>query len=116
MTEIGNYIKQNRIAAGYSLKKLSKLSGISDSEIFKIENGERKTPNWKFLCEIAKNLDIHPLEILHKAGYIQDEDIKPIHRVKSLNKLSDADVTELQQFIDFLVSKSSDKKGQGERE
>ena len=47
MADIGVFIKQRREKAGYSLKKLASLSGISDSELFKIENGTRQNPNWK---------------------------------------------------------------------
>ena len=115
MSEIGIYIKQKREAKGYSLKKLASLCGISDSELYKIENGSRQNPNWKNLCEIAKTLDMHPFEILLEAGYIADADINPIHKIKRLDKLSAEDLELVQLYIDFLIEKrNGDLKGIGE--
>lgn len=44
-------IKNKREAAGLSQKRLGSACGLSDSEIMKIENGQRKTPSWKNLCK-----------------------------------------------------------------
>ena len=109
------YIKQKREAKGYSLKKLASLCNVSDSELYKIENGNRQNPNWKNLCEIAKSLDIHPFEVLLEAGYISEADISPIHIVKGLDKLSAYEIRFVQLFVDFLVSKRNGSlKGTGE--
>ena len=43
---VGEYIKNRRESKGMSLKKLGGACGISDSEILKIESGQRKNPNW----------------------------------------------------------------------
>lgn len=115
MKKIGIYIKHKRESAGYSLKKLASLCGISDSELYKIENGSRQIPNWKNLCEIARALDIHPFEFLFEAGYISETDITPAHRIKRLDKLSDEDLVLVQLFIDFLTAKRNGSlKGIGE--
>lgn len=105
MADIGAYIKQKREASGYSLKKMASLCGISDSELYKIENGSRQNPNWKNLCEIAKSLDLHPFEILFEAGYITDTDINPVHKIKRLDRLSAEDLGLVQLYIDFLIAK-----------
>lgn len=105
VTEIGAYIKAKRETAGYSQKKLATQCGISDSELHKIEKGIRKKPNWQSLCEIAKCLEIHPLELLLKAGYITEEDINPMHKIKRLNKLSLDELNLVQLYIDFLIAK-----------
>lgn len=68
MAGVGEVIKENRELCRYSRKRLADLSGISDSELLKIENGERKNPSWKNLCEIAKALDISPIEFMIKTG------------------------------------------------
>lgn len=115
MADIGAYIKQKRESAGYSLKKMASLCGISDSELYKIENGSRQNPNWKNLCEIARSLDLHPFEILLEAGYITDTDINPVHTIKRLDRLSAEDLGLVQLFIDFLIAKqNSNLKGKGE--
>ena len=115
MSEIGSYIKHKREAKGYSLKKLASLCNISDSELYKIENGSRQNPNWRNLCEIAKPLDIHPFEVLLEAGYISEDDISPIHIIKGLDKLSAEDIKLVQLFIDFIIAqRNGSLKGTGE--
>lgn len=42
MLELGEFIKEKRLSAGLSFKKLSIASDVSDSEIKRIENGTRK--------------------------------------------------------------------------
>ena len=64
MPNLGEMIKDKREVAGLSQKKLGIACGLSDSEIMKIENGQRKTPSWKNLCKIAQALKFHPFEIL----------------------------------------------------
>lgn len=85
-----------------SFKKLSKASGVSDSEIMKIENGERKNPNWNNLCKIAKALKFHPFEILLNAGYISQEDIHPSLQLTGLDDLNEHELNVVQLFIDFI--------------
>ena len=99
---IGDFIKNKREKAGISQKKLGNACGISDSEIQKIETGQRKTPNWTVLCNIAKALDIHPLEIMLVAGFIKNEDIHPLNRLHGLDCLSLSDLMDVQNFIDYI--------------
>lgn len=114
MADIGAFIKQKREKAGYSLKKLASLCGISDSELFKIENGTRQNPNWKNLCEIAKALEIHPFEFLLEANYISETDINPIIKLKRVDKLNSCELNLVQLYIDFLIEKRNDiMKGTG---
>lgn len=107
MSEIGAYVKKKREAVGYSLNKLSSLCKISSSELLKIEKGERKNPNCKCLCSIAKALNISSLELLLKAGYIEKSDIPPEPQIKGIEKLSSSDMDEVQLFVDFLIAKRS---------
>lgn len=115
MEDVGNVIKDNRERCGFSRKKLAELSGISDSELMKIENGERKNPSWRNLCEIAKALEISPVEFMIKTGYITVKDLNPVYMLKRVDKLEQDDLTDLQLFIDFLISRKKTKlEGQGE--
>ena len=75
---VGEFIKDRRESLNISLKKLGEACGVSDSEILKIESGQRKNPNWTTLCKIARALNFHPFELLLKAGYISETDINPI--------------------------------------
>ena len=110
MPELGEFIKEKREAAGLSFKKLSKTSGVSDSEIKRIENGARQTPSWNNLCKIAKALDFHPFEILLTAGYISEEDIHPVSRLKGLDDLSENELNIVQLFIDFIKTQRNNNE------
>lgn len=106
MHSLGELIKNKREAAGFSLKRLGIACGVSDSEIMKIENGSRKSPNWNTLCEISQTLDFHPFELLLAAGYITENDIHPNSQIHGLEKLCADDVKMVQLFIDFLAMRS----------
>lgn len=115
MADVGLFIKSLREEAGYSLKKLATLCGISDSELFKIENGTRQNPNWKNLCEIAKVLEIHPFKILLEAGYIDENDVNPVLKIKGLDKLDSNELHLVQLYVDFLLEKRNEMmKGTGD--
>ena len=114
MLNLCEMIKSKRKVAGLSQAKLGEICGISDSEIMKIENGERKTPSWENLCKIAQALEFHPFEILLAAGYIKEKDINPIIRLHGLDKLSEKEIETIQLFVDFMISrKSTDRIPEG---
>ena len=115
MAGVGDVIKTNRELCGYSRKKLAELSNISDSELMKIENSDRKNPSWKNLCEIAKALDISPIEFMIETGYITQNDLNPAYMLKRVDKLEKDDLRDLQLFIDFLISRKKTRlEGSGE--
>ena len=107
MSDIGLYIKKKRESVGYSQKKLASLSGISDSELLKIEKGDRQNPNGKYLSDIAKALGVSPFELFLEAGYIEQSDIPQELPFKSIDKLSPSELELVQLFIDFLIAKQS---------
>lgn len=74
MSVIGDYIFKIRQEQQISIRYLAKLTGVSHSEINKIENGERANPSPLHLKAIAKVLGINQIECLKKAGYIDDDE------------------------------------------
>ena len=114
MIPIGAFIKNKRTELGLSQKKLGVMVDLSDSEIMKIENGTRKTPNWESLCRLAGVFEISPLEILLISGYITDEDVNPQIKIKGLEKLNDEELENVQQYIDFIISRK-DKQTQEDK-
>lgn len=106
---IGEYIKERRESLNMSLKKLGDACGVSDSEILKIESGQRKSPNWTTLCKIARALGFHPFELMLKAGYISEADINPALKLKNLNRLSMQNLAFLQTVIDAQVAQNAEQ-------
>lgn len=102
MSELGQFLKEKRESSGLSLKKLSSATGISDSELLKIENGTRKKPGWEHLCKIAKALKFHPFEVLLNAGYISESDIHPPLLINGLEDLNEQQLNTVQLFVDFI--------------
>ena len=105
--QLGDFIREKREEMSLSLKKLGDACGVSDSQIMKIESGMSKTPTWSTLCKISKVLNINPLEIMIKAGYISSTDVNPMIRLNGLEYLSDEDLEFVQIVINSLVEKNS---------
>ena len=105
MFEFGQFIKEKREALGLTQKALGEAAGLSDAAIQRIETGSRKTPNWTSLCSIAKALELHPFEILQKAGYITSNDLEPyVSPIKGLEQMNARELRYLQLFADFIIS------------
>lgn len=107
---IGKHIKNCRKALKLSLKQLGDSCGVSDSEILKIESGQRKNPSWITLCKIAKGLNTHPFEFMYMAGYINKSDIHPVLKLKGLERLSVENLEIVQGVIDKMISQNAKKK------
>ena len=67
---VGEYIKNKRLEKGLSQRQLSVVCGISNSEISRIEAGERQNPSPAVLRPIAAALGVPYEEILSAAGYL----------------------------------------------
>lgn len=59
-----------------SIRNLERRSGISNSEICKIINGSRKTPNPAILKSIALPLKVDYTYLYYLAGYLDEDDWK----------------------------------------
>lgn len=57
-----------------SQRELSKLSGISNAELSRIETGERLNPSPILLQKIAESLEINYLDLYLEYGYIKEND------------------------------------------
>ena len=58
MTRIGDLIKETRIKKNMKSSKLSKISGLSPTEISRLENGTRKTPSVPTIYYLSEALDL----------------------------------------------------------
>lgn len=74
MSAIGDYLFKARQEQQVSIRYLAKLTGISHSEINKIENGERPNPSALHLKKLATVLGLNQITCFKLAGYI-DEDV-----------------------------------------
>lgn len=73
--KFGEFFKNIRTEKGLSQRQLAELSHISNTEISRIESGERRNPSPNILKSLAPHLGISYGELMIKAGYI-DESIE----------------------------------------
>lgn len=70
----GQYIKRLRYAKGYSQRKLAQVTGISNTTISRIENGETTNPDIPTLKLLSKFLNIDENYMLKSAGYLDEDE------------------------------------------
>ena len=68
----GDYIKELRTSRDLSQRDVAELSKVSNTEISRIESGERKMPTPKILKAIAPHLGTSYENLMSKAGYIEE--------------------------------------------
>lgn len=100
--EIGALKERRRVECGLSLQALGERCGVSDSEILKIERGERQSTSRHAFRRIASELGFHPLELSKLAGYLSEDDLKGVLPVKGLERLNEAQLSKVQSYVDFI--------------
>ncbi|CAN5298604.1 MAG: helix-turn-helix domain-containing protein [Nocardioides sp.] len=71
---LGDYLREQRIAASLSLRQLAEQAGVSNPYLSQIERGLRK-PSAEVLAQIAKGLRISAESLYVRAGILDpDED------------------------------------------
>ena len=68
----GQYIKKLRDDNGVSQRVLAEKAGVSNTEISRIESGERQKPSPAILKAIHVFLGVTYEELMTKAGYIEE--------------------------------------------
>jgi transcriptional regulator with XRE-family HTH domain len=74
---LGEYIREQRRSAQYSIRQLSQAAGVSNPYLSQIERGLRK-PSAEILQQIAKALRISAETLYVKAGLL-DGDVEDSH-------------------------------------
>ena len=100
MSNIGNYLLKIRQDQEISIRQLAKLTGISHSEINKIENGDRENPSPLHIKAIAKVFGISQIECLKIAGYIDEDAEYPLPSF--LSDFSPEELEKIQSYAEFL--------------
>jgi HTH-type transcriptional regulator, competence development regulator len=70
--KFGDYMKNLREEKSLSQRQLAELARISNTEISRIESGERINPSPSILKAVAPYLGVTYEELLQKAGYIEE--------------------------------------------
>ncbi|WP_395690783.1 helix-turn-helix domain-containing protein [Nocardioides sp.] len=70
---LGDYLKEQRVAAHLSLRQLAELAGVSNPYLSQIERGLRR-PSAEVLQQIAKALRISAEQLYIRAGIVHPTD------------------------------------------
>lgn len=70
---IAEVFKKRRVELGYSKRRLAAIVGISDTEISRIEHGERENYNLVTLIRMCEVLQIDFIHLLALAGYLPSD-------------------------------------------
>lgn len=105
---IGKQIKKYRLANNYSVKKLSELSGISESYIRAIEHGgnsESSSISMDKICKIAEVLNVSLDDIAYtNIEYIDMANASVISEIeRELKTLSNADLQLFDKIVGIFV-------------
>jgi SOS-response transcriptional repressor LexA len=73
-TELGKMIRERRQELQLSQRQLAYMSGVSNTEIKRIEDGSRKQPGQDILTHLSIPLRIDKYELFTAAGYIVTTD------------------------------------------
>src|SRR4249919_1377625 len=91
---LGDYLKEQRIAARLSLRQLAEQAGVSNPYLSQIERGLRR-PSADVLQQIAKALRISAEQLYVRAGILDPDD--GTARSVELAVLADTGLTERQK-------------------
>lgn len=86
MNELGLYLRETRLRCNKSIREVAVSSGISHTELFRIEKGERHNPSPKILEAISKTLNISYEELLVKAKYLDYDNFTKFYSINNINQ------------------------------
>jgi transcriptional regulator with XRE-family HTH domain len=98
----GSIIRGIRNEKKLSLKEVAKNGGISHSYLSQIENGKRNTPKPDIIRKLAKGLNVSYLDLLEKAGLLDEETnetLKDVKEIMNNTQWREATFEELQEDI-----------------
>ncbi|APU59642.1 helix-turn-helix domain-containing protein [Clostridium botulinum] len=105
--KFGEFFKIIRKEKGLSQRQLAELSHISNTEISRIESGERQNPSPNILKSIAPHLGISYGELMIKAGYI-DESIEHEKYTEHIFRNSDGEFADTIKLAKNIHDKDSE--------
>ena len=73
MNEIGKALRERRLEKGLTMREVAAKAGISHTEVFRIESGERIRSSTPILLAIGEALGLSNDAVLRMAGYIADD-------------------------------------------
>ncbi|MGZ6609005.1 MAG: helix-turn-helix domain-containing protein [Solirubrobacteraceae bacterium] len=73
--QLGEYVRSRRTAKGFSLAQAERRSGVDLTYWSKLELGDVRAPNPRYLAAIANTLEVPVQELYGLAGYYLPEQL-----------------------------------------
>lgn len=103
MSTLGEYLKNVRLEAGYSLKDVAKKTDITDSRLSRMERNN----TYLSADEIRKLANIYKIPVIElyiQAGYLTNGDLLEYQRVfQGTSALTEEEKRHVQKCIDLLT-------------
>ena len=111
MKQLGQLLKTQRLEKNLSMKNVYKATGIHDSTLSRIENGETPEPPARTIKKLSDLYESNAVELFISCGYLQVSDLEKYQQCFSgTDKLTDEEKKLIQSQIDlFLKNKRGDK-------
>ncbi|MDE7330992.1 MAG: helix-turn-helix domain-containing protein [Lachnospiraceae bacterium] len=114
---LGQYLKTMRIQNNLSTRDVEKETGITISQLSRLECNITRNPSPKALKKLALFYNIKLTDLFQKAGYLGPEDIDAYMETcfKGIEKLSLEDRKQIQNQIDYLIYQhEKEREGQND--
>lgn len=111
MNELGTYLLHLRNKNNYSLKSVKEQTGVTDSQLSRIEHGCTTDVSPSALKKLSVFYGISIIELFKLAGFINNDDLKQYSRVFSYAELlSEEQKLHIQEEILLFTGKNIKKE------
>lgn len=110
MNNPGQYLKSLREKLGLGVKAVYAQTGVGDSTIRRIEEGNTKNPPATQLKALANFYGIDVIELYKAYGYLSEDDLeRKAVCFENSEFLSDEAIASIQELINLLTEKRTQK-------
>lgn len=106
-TKLGDWIARIRHEMNLSQRQLADKAGISNTEVWRLESGERKNPSPATLKALAPHLGVSYEEIMAKAGYIE-ETVERSGYTEQIYRDENGNIVDVGRRVKVMYEKDSD--------
>ncbi|GAC70150.1 helix-turn-helix domain-containing protein [Gordonia soli] len=110
-SDIGSFIRTQRVAAEVSLRQLAERAGVSNPYLSQIERGLRK-PSADVLAQIAKGLRLSAEVLYVRAGILEERPASPVRDAL----IADDSISERQKQMLLEIYESFRRENADDRE
>lgn len=106
MSELGDYLRKARNIKGLSQAKVQTQIGITNSRLYRAENGADNILSAAELKKLAVLYDVPVVPLFIMAGFLETSDLEEYQSgFKNTSMLDSEEKNHIQSEIDFIIKK-----------